>query len=138
MERSPRAEEADSGPAAGEDFAALLADFPWQRPSARWRSADPELATTLSRHVFDTLYGRQRIPLATRQLIAVSALAALRDPEELRVHLWVALKAGVDRATLTEALFQIGTYAGLPATNQALAVLEQVLQVIAQAEVGDP
>ncbi|NEX23383.1 4-carboxymuconolactone decarboxylase [Thiorhodococcus mannitoliphagus] len=124
MSRPPAADQGETQ----ARFAALLDDFPWERPSARWSSFDPELAAELSRHIFAGLYARDRISLQTRQLIAVSALAALGHEEELRVHLWVALKSGVDPETLAEACFQVGTYAGLPATNRALAVLQAVIQ----------
>ncbi|NEV64584.1 carboxymuconolactone decarboxylase family protein [Thiorhodococcus minor] len=108
-------------------FAKLLEDFPWERPSARWRAFDAELAAALSRHLFEGLYARERVSLQTRQLVAVSALAALGHEEELRVHLWVALRSGIARETLAEACFQVGVYAGMPATNRALSALAAVI-----------
>lgn len=129
-----------SGPddIAREDrFAKLLEDFPWKRPSARWRAFDPALAAELSRHVFEGLYARDRVSLQTRQLVAVSALAALGHEEELRVHLWVALRAGIARETLAEACFQIGVYAGMPATNRALSALQAVIEAYEARERAD-
>jgi 4-carboxymuconolactone decarboxylase len=97
-------------------------------PYKLWKEFDGDLARELSLFITGKLYAREVLPLAERQMVAVSALAALQKTEELRIHLHGALNVGVPARNLTEALFQIGVYAGFPAVNAALAVLKEVLQ----------
>lgn len=97
-------------------------------PYKTWREFDKELANDFSRFITGNLYSRTVLPLPERQMIAVAALAALRAREELRLHINAALNVGCDPKKLTEIFFQIGTYAGMPAVNEALAVYREVLQ----------
>ena len=101
---------------------------PVEVPYKLWKEFDGDLARELSLFITGKLYAREVLPLAERQMVAVSALAALQKTEELRIHLHGALNVGVPARNLTEALFQIGVYAGFPAVNAALAVLKEVLQ----------
>ena len=105
----------------------LFADYPWPRPYDLWRSFDKELAKDLSLFITGQMYARQKLPHPTRQLVAIAALAALDRQEELRLHIWAGLQVGLDQADIAEAIFQVGTYAGMPVVNQALATLRQVL-----------
>ncbi len=96
-------------------------------PYELWKSFDPELARDLSLFITGNLYSREVMPLADRQLVAVTALAALQRTEELKIHLHGALNVGVRAAKLAEAIFQTGVYAGFPVVNTALAALKEVL-----------
>ena len=60
-------------------------------------------------------------------MAACAALAAIRAGDELKLHVNAALNVGCDPAKLAEIFFQIGTYAGMPAVNEALAVYRDVL-----------
>jgi 4-carboxymuconolactone decarboxylase len=101
---------------------------PVEVPYQLWKEFDGDLARELSLFITGRLYAREVLPLPERQMVAVSALAALQKTEELRIHLHGALNVGVPARKLIEALFQIGVYAGFPAVNAALAVLKEVLQ----------
>ena len=101
---------------------------PVEVPYKLWKEFDSELARDLSLFITGKLYAREVLPLPERQLVAVSALAALQKTEELKIHLHGALNVGVPARKLAEALFQTGVYAGFPAVNAALAVLKEVLQ----------
>jgi 4-carboxymuconolactone decarboxylase len=101
---------------------------PVEIPYNLWKEFDGELARELSLFITGKLYARQVLPLPERQMVAVSALAALQKSEELKIHLHGALNVGVPAGKLAEALFQIGVYAGFPAVNAGLAVLKEVLQ----------
>ncbi|MFZ5587880.1 MAG: carboxymuconolactone decarboxylase family protein [Thermodesulfobacteriota bacterium] len=102
--------------------------YPWDRPYDLWRSFDPGLAKDLSLFITGQMYARQRIPHPTRQLAAVAALTALERSEELRLHIWAALRVGSSPRDVAEVIFQTGVYAGMPVVNQALKVLKAVLQ----------
>ncbi len=106
----------------------LFADYPWPRPYDLWRSFDKELAKDLSLFITGQMYARQKLPHPTRQLVAIAALAALDRQEELRLHIWAGLEVGLPQEDIAEAIFQVGTYAGMPVVNQALGTLRQVLE----------
>jgi 4-carboxymuconolactone decarboxylase len=96
-------------------------------PYQLWKAFDPELAKDLSLFITGNLYSREVLPLAERQVVAVTALAALHKTEELKIHLHGALNVGVPAAKLAEAIFQLGVYAGFPVVNAALAAFKEVL-----------
>ncbi|WP_448382915.1 carboxymuconolactone decarboxylase family protein [Desulfosoma sp.] len=96
-------------------------------PYELWKEFDPGLARDLSLFITGNLYSRTVLSLPERQLVAVSALAALQKTEELRLHIHGALNVGVKPRHVAEAIFQVGVYAGFPVVNAALAVLKDVL-----------
>jgi 4-carboxymuconolactone decarboxylase len=55
-------------------------------------------------------------------------LAASRATDELKPHVNAALKVGCDPRKMTEIFFQLATYAGMPAVNEALRVYRDVLK----------
>ncbi len=110
-----------------ETAQAYFDGYPWDRPYELWKSFDPGLAKDLSLFITGQMYARQKLDHPTRQLVAVSALAALERADELRLHIWAGLNVGCDPADLAEAIFQVGIYAGMPVVNRALAVLKEVL-----------
>jgi len=60
-------------------------------------------------------------------MVACAMLAALRAGDELRLHVNAALNVGCDPKKLAEVFFQVATYAGMPAVNEALHVYKEVL-----------
>ena len=99
-----------------------------ERPFDLWRSFDKGLAKDLSMFITGQMYSRERIPHTTRQLITISALTVLERVEELNLHINAALNVGCDARKLAESFFQIAPYTGMPAVNEALAVLKEVLK----------
>lgn len=61
-------------------------------------------------------------------MAACAMLAALRAPEELRLHVNAALNVGCNPKKLTEIFFQLAPYGGMPAVNEALDVYRAVLK----------
>ncbi|MHB8907367.1 MAG: carboxymuconolactone decarboxylase family protein [Syntrophales bacterium] len=96
-------------------------------PYLLWKAFDRELANDFSRFITGNLYSREVLPLPERQMIACAALAAVRARDELKLHVNAALNVGCDPKKLAELFFQIGTYAGMPAVNEALEVYREVL-----------
>lgn len=96
-------------------------------PYLLWKAFDRELANDFSRFITGNLYSRTVLSLPERQMAACAALAAIRAGDELKLHVNAALNVGCDPAKLAEIFFQIGTYAGMPAVNEALAVFRDVL-----------
>jgi hypothetical protein len=69
---------------------------------------------------------RERIPHQTRQLVTIAALAVLERSDELRMHILGALNVGCSPEEITEVIFQMFPYAGMPVVNPALRVLRSV------------
>ena len=103
--------------------------LPGERPFELWRSFDKDLARDLSLHITGVLYARGKIPHRTRQLVAVAGLTALEKTDELRMHIWAALNVGCTKEEIAEVMFQMSTYAGMPAVNSALRVFKEVLEL---------
>jgi 4-carboxymuconolactone decarboxylase len=93
-----------------------------------WRQLDPELARELSVFFAGTLYSREVLSQAQRELCAVAALTVLHRPRELRAHVHAALNVGATRQEVTEVIFQQVTYGGMPVVVEALDVLKAVLE----------
>ena len=92
-----------------------------------WKTFDKELARTMSMHYTGKLYAREKISHKTRQLVTVSALTVMGMENELRSHIWGALKVGCTREEIAEVIFQMQTYAGIPKMHNGLKVLRDVL-----------
>jgi len=96
-------------------------------PYLTWREFDKELAKDLSLFITGSLYSREVLTLPERQMAACAMLAALRASDELKLHVNGALNVGCDPKKLAEVFFQVATYAGMPAVNEALSVYKEVL-----------
>ena len=97
-------------------------------PYLMWREFDKDLANDFSRFITGNLYSRTVLSLPERQMAACAMLAALRATGELKLHVNAALNVGCDPKKLTEIFFQVATYAGMPAVNEALEVYREVLK----------
>jgi len=97
-------------------------------PYLMWREFDRELANDFSRFITGNLYSRTVLTLPERQMAACAMLAALRASGELKLHVNAALNVGCDPKKLAEIFFQVATYAGMPAVNEALEVYRDVLK----------
>ncbi|MFC1493819.1 carboxymuconolactone decarboxylase family protein [Thermodesulfobacteriota bacterium] len=96
-------------------------------PYKLWKEFNRDLANDFSLFITGKMYSRTVLTLAERQMAACAMLAALRAGDELKLHVNGALNVGCDPGKLAELFFQLGTYAGMPAVNEALAVYKEVL-----------
>jgi len=92
-----------------------------------WKQFDKELARELSMFFTGKLYSREVIPQRDRELCAVAALTVLNRRPELRAHLHAALNVGATRQEVTEVIFQMVTYGGMPVVVDALETFKAVL-----------
>lgn len=97
-------------------------------PYLLWKAFDKALANDFSKFITGNLYSRTVLTLPERQMVACAMLAALRARDELRLHVNAALNVGCDPRKLAEIFFQVATYAGMPAVNEALAIYRDVLK----------
>jgi 4-carboxymuconolactone decarboxylase len=97
-------------------------------PYLMWREFDKDLANDFSKFITGNLYSRTVLTLPERQMVACAILAALRATGELKLHVNAALNVGCDPKKLAEIFFQVATYAGMPAVNEALEIYRAVLK----------
>lgn len=97
-------------------------------PYTLWKQFDKGLAKEFSLFITGNLYSRTVLTLPERQMAACAMLAALRAKDELKFHVNGALNVGCDPEKLAEIFFQVATYAGMPAVNEALQVYRDVLE----------
>jgi 4-carboxymuconolactone decarboxylase len=97
-------------------------------PYFLWKAFDKDLANDFSMFITGNLYSRTVLTLSERQMVACAMLAALGAKEELKLHLNAALNVGCDPRKLAEVFFQVATYAGMPAVNEALEIYRDVLK----------
>jgi len=89
----------------------------------------PDFYDHVQQAAFGDLWSRPGLPVRDRSMITVAVLAALGQTEELRAHLAGATNVGLSRDELVEVLMHVSIYAGVPATNAALRVAAEVLEV---------
>ena len=97
-------------------------------PYSMWKEFDRGLANDFSMFITGNLYSRSVLTLPERQMAACAMLAAIRASDELKLHVNAALNVGCDPGKLAEIFFQVATYAGMPAVNEALGVYRDVLK----------
>src|SRR5229473_3369384 len=81
----------------------------------------------ITRYAWGEIWSRPGLTRAERSMITLTALAALRQEEELAMHVRAALRNGLSPAQISEVLLQVAIYAGVPAANRAFAIAARVL-----------
>ena len=88
---------------------------------------DPEVAGWADGFIFDDVWGREGISQDERMLVAITALAACKNPGQLKNYLHGAVQAGTDPQKIHEALVMLVVYCGFPTALQALVVWKDVV-----------
>jgi len=88
----------------------------------------------ITRYAWGEIWARPGLTRAERSIITLTALATLRQDEELAMHTRAALRNGLSREQIGEVLLQVAVYAGVPAANRAFAVAQRVFADTALGE----
>jgi 4-carboxymuconolactone decarboxylase len=99
--------------AASRGFGALTGDF----------AAD---------FAFGTIWARAGLERKQRSLVVLGMLIALRQVEELKIHVGVALANGLTVREIEEVLYQSIPYVGFPAANSAKVAMIEALQAVSR------
>jgi 4-carboxymuconolactone decarboxylase len=81
----------------------------------------------ITRYAWGEIWSRPGLSRAERSIVTLTALAVLRQEEELALHLRAALRNGLTPDQIREVLLQVGVYAGIPAANRAFAIAQRIL-----------
>ena len=77
---------------------------------------------------FGTIWAREGLELKQLSLVVLGILIALRQVEELKIHVGVALSNGLTVREIEEVLYQSIPYVGFPAVNSAKVAMIEALQ----------
>jgi len=86
------------------------------------------VAETVVGHGMGAVYARDGLDLRTRLLVTVGALAAMggQTRPQLKVNIASALCAGATAREISEAIFQMHLYGGMPAAINAMNTMIEV------------
>jgi 4-carboxymuconolactone decarboxylase len=82
----------------------------------------------ITRYAWGEIWSRPGLTRAERSMITLTALAVLRQDEELAMHVRAAVANGLAPSQIQEVLLQVAVYAGVPAANRAFAIAADVLE----------
>ncbi|MBV9237302.1 MAG: carboxymuconolactone decarboxylase family protein [Xanthobacteraceae bacterium] len=82
----------------------------------------------INAYAYGDVWQRTTLPPAMRSLVMVGMMAAIGQPNELRVHLNGALRSGATVEQIQEVLLLLTLYCGIPAANDAFRIATEVLR----------
>ena len=105
----------------------VLGDAHVDRAVAATTPFTADFQSFITRYAWGDIWSRPGLSRAERSIITLTALAVLRQEEELVMHLRAALRNGLTPDQIKEVLLQVAVYAGVPAANRAFAIASRVL-----------
>ena len=108
----------------------VLGDAYVDRALERLTPFNSDFQDFITRYAWGEVWSRPGLPLRTRSLITLTLMVALNREEEFRMHVRAALRNGVTREEIQEALLHSAIYCGLPAANNAFHWAKEELQKI--------
>src|SRR6202140_5855031 len=82
----------------------------------------PNYADLRAELAFGVVWNRPGLALPDRMIAALAALCSVQRLNHLRRHVIAALDLGLAARSIVEGFIQCGIYAGLPASEDAMAV----------------
>ena len=86
------------------------------------------LQDMVTENCWGEIWTRKAIPKATRSLVTIAMLSALRATTELKVHVLGALRNGCSEEEIQEVLLQTTAYCGAPAGIEAFRAAKEVIE----------
>lgn len=88
----------------------------------------------ISRYAWGEVWSRPGLPRHTRSLLTIGILLALGREDELKMHIKASFNNGVTQDELKELFIHASLYAGLPASNTAMHIAEQVFKEMQESQ----
>ena len=89
---------------------------------------DPELLAILQNEIFGEVFATGVLDDKTRELITVTAIAALGQLPQLKAHVAAALNAGNTPLEVREAVYSCALYIGWPRTLNAVGAMDEAFE----------
>jgi 4-carboxymuconolactone decarboxylase len=87
----------------------------------------PDLGRFIIEFPFGDVYSRPGLGLKEREIVTVSALAAMGNAlPQLKIHIHAALNVGCTRQEIVEIMIQMAVYAGFPAALNGMFAAKEV------------
>ena len=109
-------------PQARETCTRLFGSEPTPHP------ADPELYEILQNEIFGEVFSTGVLTDVERELLTVTALAAMQTLPQLKAHVAAALRTGASPLQVRETIYQCAPYIGFPKTLNAIATANGVFE----------
>ena len=109
-------------PQARETYIRLFGSEPTPHP------ADPELYEILQNEIFGEVFSTGVLTDVERELLTVTALAAMQTLPQLKAHVAAALGTGASALQVRETIYQCAPYIGFPKTLNAIATANGVFE----------
>lgn len=87
----------------------------------------------INEHAWGGVWTREGLDRKTRSLITLSALTALKCPQELKGHVRGALNNGCSVEEIRETLLHCAVYAGVPAAIDAFRAAQEIIDEYQQS-----
>src|SRR4051812_8422204 len=87
----------------------------------------PKIVELTDKVLFADVWERPGLSKRDRSLVTVTALIATNPTEQLRFHIPFALKNGVTKDEMIEAITHLAFYAGWPSAMSALQLAKELL-----------
>ena len=82
----------------------------------------------INENCWGSVWARDTLPLKTRSIITIAALAALKASAELKGHVRGALRNGCTPEEIREVLLHTAPYIGAPALQEAFRAAKEVIE----------
>ncbi len=100
----------------------VLGDAHVDRAEAAKTEFDRPFQEMITESAWGHVWSRPNLDKRERSMITIALLAALRQDEELAMHIRASVNTGATRNDIREALLHVAIYAGVPAANQAIKI----------------
>ena len=104
----------------------VLGDAHVDRATAGTTDFTAPFQDLITRYAWGEVWSRPGLTRAERSMITLTALAALRQEEELALHVRAARRNGLTPAQISEVLLQVMVYAGVPAGVDSFRIANEV------------
>jgi 4-carboxymuconolactone decarboxylase len=108
----------------------VLGDEHVDRAIERTTDFTEDFQDLITRYAWGEIWARPGLDHRTRSCITLAALVALGREEELAMHVRAALRIGLTPDEIKEVLLHSAIYCGVPASNGAFAIAQQVLDEV--------
>lgn len=114
----------------GRDLVAQLNPGLEEALADKYDDMIPQMAETLIEWAYGRHYAREGVDLKTRQLCTIAALTALggQTGPQLKVNIAHTLAAGATQQEITEIIWQMAVYGGMPAAINGLNAAREVFE----------
>ena len=115
----------------------VLGDAYVERALANRTEFNAPLQEVVNEFAWGTIWARDALTKLERSLVTLGMMAALGRNTELELHLHAALRNGMTREQLQDALLHVTGYCGFPAGVETFRIAQRVLDAWDEAG-GDP